>query len=168
MPDQARPDSHDGVSRREILKRAAIAGGVAWAAPVIQSITTPAFAQVSPFCTGCFAVKVDDTGACEDQNGTTFCPRCTLPTAQTPGGCGCGFRVDMEPCDPETGTGPWTVTLPAGCTFHGGFSKCGGPQDQLCEPARDNGDGTVTFFPCQDPPGNPKCISHIEFCFCCT
>ena len=31
-------------TRREVLKKAAIVGGVAWSLPVIESLTTPAFA----------------------------------------------------------------------------------------------------------------------------
>jgi hypothetical protein len=170
MSDEARPDPPDGVTRREILKRAAIAGGVAWAAPAIKSITTPAFAQTTPQCiAGCFWVKLDENGVCDDA-GSRFCPDCTgaFPVPRSPGGCPCVENaVTMQPCsDPATGT--WTLTLPPNCTFHGGYSKCGGPQDQLCEPAIDNGDGTVTFLSCKDPPGADKCISHIEFCYCCT
>lgn len=112
------------LTRREVLRRAAIVVGGAWAAPVIQSISTPAFAQVTP---------------------------------QGPGGCPCiENNVTTEPCgDPATGT--WTLTLPPGCTFHGGGSKCA---SDLCEPAVDNGDGTITFSPCLDAQGKPKCISN--------
>jgi hypothetical protein len=40
---------HTGLSRRHALKRIGIAGAVAWTAPVISSIRTPAYAQ-SPAC----------------------------------------------------------------------------------------------------------------------
>ena len=43
-----------GISRRSVLRNAAIGGGLVWAAPVVQSMTTPAFAQ-------------DGSPACEDQ-----------------------------------------------------------------------------------------------------
>jgi hypothetical protein len=40
-------DGDLGISRRQLIKRGAIVGGtVLWAAPVVQSITTPAFAQL--------------------------------------------------------------------------------------------------------------------------
>lgn len=165
MPGPNPRKGHQSVTRREVLRRAAIVGGAAWAAPVIQSITTPAFAQVSPACRGCFAVKVESSGVCEDINGTIHCPDCRpgLPQSQSPGGCGCGFRVVFEDCDP--GSGAATLTLPPGCTFEGGFSKCA---SDLCEPAVDNGDGTVTFPPCPRPGKNPACVSYAQFCFCCT
>jgi hypothetical protein len=169
MPDQARTDSHDGVSRREILKRAAIAGGVAWAAPVIQSITTPAFAQVTPpgCAAGCFWVKVDEGNICEDANGTVTCPSCLGGRTQSQGGCPCVAGKVTENCaeDCVTENCEWTLApLPAGCTFLGGNSVCAG----ACgPPARVNPDGSVTFFPCPDPSGKPQCISHIEFCYCC-
>lgn len=168
MRSQARPDSHDGVTRRELLKRAAVAGSVAWAAPVIHSITTPAFAQATPGCiAGCFWVKWDPTEPCVDVSGQSSikCSNCLADEGLTQdrGGCPCiENAVTTQPCgDPATGT--WTLTLPPGCTFHGGGSKCA---SDLCQPAMDNGDGTVTFFPCLDASGNPKCISHIEFCYC--
>lgn len=168
MRSQARPDPHDGVTRRELLKRAAVAGSVAWAAPVIHSITTPAFAQVTPGCiAGCFWVKWDPTEPCVDVSGQSSikCSNCLADEGLTQdrGGCPCiENAVTTQPCgDPATGT--WTLTLPPGCTFHGGGSKCA---SDLCQPAMDNGDGTVTFFPCLDASGKPKCISHIEFCYC--
>lgn len=37
-----------GLSRREALKRGAIIGGLTWSVPVLQSISTPSFAQASP------------------------------------------------------------------------------------------------------------------------
>ena len=55
--------SHDeidgdlGVSRRQLIKRGAVVGGtVLWAAPVVQSLTTPALGQTAlypPPCTNC-------------------------------------------------------------------------------------------------------------------
>jgi hypothetical protein len=47
-----------GISRRELLRRGAIVGGtVAWAAPLIQSLTPPAYAQMGPSpgtCAACY------------------------------------------------------------------------------------------------------------------
>lgn len=36
----------NGLDRRELLKRSAIVGGTAWAVPVMQSLSAPAFGQV--------------------------------------------------------------------------------------------------------------------------
>lgn len=48
------PGEHDGnpyrINRREALKRAAIVTGAAWAAPVLTSLRTPAFAQYGVPC----------------------------------------------------------------------------------------------------------------------
>ncbi len=42
----------DGVSRRELLKRAAAVGAAAWTAPIVSTFNAPAFAggDVSPLC----------------------------------------------------------------------------------------------------------------------
>jgi hypothetical protein len=50
MSKTPEPDQSDrSVSRRDLLRRGAIAGGLAWTAPlVIQSLTVPAGAQTSP------------------------------------------------------------------------------------------------------------------------
>lgn len=47
-------DPQPGISRRQLIKRSAIVGGtVMWAAPVIQSFTSPAGAVSAPCnCTG--------------------------------------------------------------------------------------------------------------------
>ena len=42
-------DGERGLSRRDLIKRGVIAGGLAWTAPVlVQSMTSPAGAQTSP------------------------------------------------------------------------------------------------------------------------
>ncbi len=44
----------EGISRREMIRRGAVVGGtLVWAAPVIQSLTTPAYAQATPRPCGC-------------------------------------------------------------------------------------------------------------------
>jgi hypothetical protein len=49
MPENEAKGDGGGLSRREILKRGAIAGSVFWAVPVIQTIAAPsAHAQGSP------------------------------------------------------------------------------------------------------------------------
>lgn len=142
-----------GVSRRDLLRRGAIVGGLVWAAPVIQSIRSPAFAQVSPI-RRCYAIKWDPVDGCEDADGTVFC--ITEPPNQQTGGCdqGVTFTSDTN----------WTATLPAGCELIQGCSKCA---EDLCNcgaVATPNPDGTttVTFFPC-----GTFDVSHIELVFCC-
>lgn len=41
-----RTEGHGGIDRRDLIKRAAVIGGLVWTAPVIQSLASPAFAQV--------------------------------------------------------------------------------------------------------------------------
>jgi hypothetical protein len=62
--EEGRPES--GVSRRTLIKRGAIVGGLVWVTPVVQSLTTPANAQEvpgggSPLCRACLAVTVGST-----------------------------------------------------------------------------------------------------------
>jgi hypothetical protein len=64
MTDHETHENHDlkrelGITRRGLMKRGAVVGGtLIWAAPVIQSLSPPAFAHVvSPvnhFCCHCF------------------------------------------------------------------------------------------------------------------
>ena len=44
-------EQYDGISRRRMLKRIGAGAAIAWTAPVLTSIRTPAFAQ-SPTCQG--------------------------------------------------------------------------------------------------------------------
>jgi hypothetical protein len=101
-----------GMSRRTLMKRTAVVGaGVAWAAPVVQSLAKPAFAQTrgTPSCTFdvivklapgvCFKVGTatapqaccdclaagPPVGACDDECvGTDFTP---LPGGPVPVPC---------------------------------------------------------------------------------
>lgn len=119
MPDQARPDLKDGLSRREVLKRAAIVGGVAWAAPVVQSLAgTPAFAQGSP--APCFhSTGGADGGGCQS-------------ACQAQSGCGGGScdGVDADPDNPQ-GQGPCQCYCPSG---QGGGNPC--CNSELCDPSK--------------------------------
>ena len=55
-----------GISRRTLIKRGAVVGGtLVWAAPVVQSLSAPAFAAGSPQCT--LAVTNNQQGdACQE------------------------------------------------------------------------------------------------------
>jgi hypothetical protein len=75
----------EGLSRRQVLKRAAFAGAVAWATPVVQSINpSRAWAQgVGTPRQICQSVIIDSSGNCSDaQGGFTH----ITPTGET-GGC---------------------------------------------------------------------------------
>lgn len=115
MPDQARPDLHDGLSRREVLKRAAIVGGVAWAAPVVQSLAgTPAFALGTP--APCFhSTGGPDGGGCKSACAQSGC---------TGGSCG----NDPHGQNPQH-QGPCNCYCPSG---QGGGNPC--CNNGLCDP----------------------------------
>jgi hypothetical protein len=38
-------ETREGLTRRDLLKRGALAGAIAWSAPVVMSIRTPAYAE---------------------------------------------------------------------------------------------------------------------------
>jgi hypothetical protein len=100
-----------GVSRREIIKRGAIVGGTAlWAAPVIQSLASPAMAQghdPESRCGCCYCWngnilttrddECSDDGAVFERSNPSACAAfCTArgfansqQCATGPGGCSC-------------------------------------------------------------------------------
>jgi hypothetical protein len=60
-----KPDlqSELGISRRDLIRRGAIAGGtLLWAAPVISSIRTPAYAASPIACAACLSATFDPPG----------------------------------------------------------------------------------------------------------
>jgi hypothetical protein len=72
----------DGLSRREMLRRAIIVGGtLVWAAPAIQTLSPPAYADVSPGISTCCQ--------CKKQGGPGPSRQCFAndPTADTDAEC---------------------------------------------------------------------------------
>ncbi len=50
---------HEGISRREVIRRGAVVGGtLVWAAPLLQSLTPPAYAQYAQ-CGCCYCWEGD-------------------------------------------------------------------------------------------------------------
>lgn len=101
-----------GLTRRDLLKRGAVAGAVAWSAPVVMSIRAPAYAQ-SPIRSCCQCVTGGtDNEPCESDGFS--CEACIRFCAAKGGvlkyavgpGCSCilgvcrGFE-DM-PCEQQT------------------------------------------------------------------
>lgn len=69
--DSVEPEGVGGrpTTRRDVLKKAAIVGGLAWSMPVIESMTTPAYAGSQRPC-GPFDCKTDrPTCPCVDPVG---------------------------------------------------------------------------------------------------
>jgi hypothetical protein len=75
-------DSKNTVSRRRMLKRIGAGAAVAWTAPILTSIYTPAFAQASPGCGQTCPMFCQNNPICNDPN------QCTCQALQN-GGCDC-------------------------------------------------------------------------------
>ena len=76
-----------GITRRDLLRRGAIAGGtLLWAAPVIQSLRTPAFAQTVPAHSCCQCSQNNNSGVrCQQDSFTAEqCDSfCSTPSGNT-------------------------------------------------------------------------------------
>jgi hypothetical protein len=163
MNDGTTGSGDDGFDRRTLLKKIAVAGSVAWAVPVVNTLNMRAAnAQTASPRTECYCVewKPSDTPQCGEQpSGRGTCGIC--PPDTVAGGCASGhFSVGLG------GNGTWVVTMAPGCTFLDGvaYSKCAAPA--VCEPAAVGPSATAaTFFPCGDEADHT--IHHIEFVFCC-
>jgi hypothetical protein len=53
---ESEPKRTRQITRRELLKRGAVAGAVAWSVPVVQSMRVPAYAASAPIRTCCQCV----------------------------------------------------------------------------------------------------------------
>jgi hypothetical protein len=68
-------ESREGLTRRDLLKRTAVAGAIAWSAPVILSIRTPAYAASPGIRSCCQCVTPGDSNEpCESDHFT--CEAC--------------------------------------------------------------------------------------------
>jgi len=121
-PDESHIE--DGISRRRMLKRIGAGAAVAWSAPILTSLKTPAFAQASPCGGDCPPEDCPgnpcQTGACTqglgcfvsgpDTEGNSHCYQnifcsCVLPCADS-SDCGPG-----QFCQENTGCGAGGVCL---------------------------------------------------------
>lgn len=139
--DENLPEGPSGISRRNLLKRGAIAGGtLMWAAPVITSMASPAYAASGKSPGTC--------AACYCFNGSKSNPS---PSATSLTGDECsdngvqGFRVTGDACREYcTHTG----------AFAGGGGAPGGPYEKseycsgvtscVCNSANDPGSNGVS------------------------
>ncbi len=148
-----------GFSRRQALKKGAIAGGaVIWATPVVQNIGLGrAFAQqASPgpvrgvsyiqFRFQCgsdtFFAHVDSLGSANKCDAGAGANACLNPAAGDASGCG-RFTLDVQRSGNEVSS--VTITLDSGCAFIEGYSKCG-PDCEAAVAAP--GGGGATFSGC--------------------
>jgi hypothetical protein len=130
VDDDARSKADGGLSRRSMIKGAAVAGAAAWTAPIIiDSLSSPAAAGSI-----CNKYWVKLRGPANLPLGGCFsaCPGggYVVSDAQWAGDCQdpcCGVSGGAQHMPTVTGTGPYTVTLPTGCSFSTatGFSLAG-------------------------------------------
>ena len=103
-PEESHIDiTEDGISRRKMLKRIGAGAAVAWSAPILTSIRTPAFAA-TPITSDC-----DPNAPCDPNlpcnasipchNGNAAC-NCWVSSDHTQ--CWCG---DLDPCTNHTPCG---------------------------------------------------------------
>ena len=180
------------VTRREMLKRGAATGvAIAWATPVVQSISmSKAFAQTvseptttttttttAPPVTTYYAVKIEPTNRCVDISGQTS-PKgegqcLDVDAIVTPIAGGCAHIASISNAHEDNKPTPWVVVLEDGCTpldmacyiKTGGSVKCQSVDHSSVWNAATN---TLTFPHPTDPAtGQLKDISHVEIVICC-
>jgi hypothetical protein len=134
--DKEKPEGWalERISRRKALKRVAAGAAVAWSAPVLTSLSSPAYAQYGacatcpPFScldpivcsTVCFCAPHEPTGACVCWAPVGICSG----DAANPDIC----DTDAE-CEPITGPGSKCLTLAPGTCAAGG---CAAEADSFC------------------------------------
>ena len=116
--------SADGISRRRMLKRIGAGAAVAWSAPILTSIRTPAFAQSEiPVCETCSSCP--DQAACNDDSSC----QCWMASPDNNNACVCNafvaFCGDTPLC--PNGQGDCDSQLPGSTCVQ---TCCG----QLCAP----------------------------------
>lgn len=151
-----------GISRRSLLKRGAVVGGTVWAAPVIQSLSAPAFAQgvlygggrtdlsyiaiVYDCGSGERGLKIEVPEGCSDADTTSGCDLladCPKDNENGPGktpDCNNGDFFGTTPggscADIQSATvdddGNVTIVLQPGCHIVRAAAKCGSG-DGACE-----------------------------------
>ena len=131
---------NSGLSRRDLIKRGAIMGGVVWAAPAVTSMASPAFASSPPpnGCTDKFRFKIDYgqtsfSTPSSPSNGEQDC----LPDdwANVPGAIGsdgsipghAGGKITVQ-WDYNGSNKCALITLPPGCLLLDGDAKAGSTQ----------------------------------------
>jgi hypothetical protein len=105
----------DGISRRKVLKRIGAGMAIAWTAPVLTSLKTPAFAQESPCDPGAecnLGMPCNIPIPCKGGNLA-----CNCWVKNDASACFCGgliLCVDLQPCGPG-GTCPYGEVCVANC-----------------------------------------------------
>ena len=124
MVDTQDTRSSRGLSRRDMIKGAAVAGAAAWTAPVIiDSLTSPAAAVSN--CNPIF-IKIQVSNNC------CYCadPCCSVVNSYPNACCGsngCNSTITDYPCCSMPTVSGGNVTLPTGAQFSSQTGGAGGP-----------------------------------------
>ena len=117
--DKQEPEgwAHKPISRRKALRRVGAGTAIAWSAPILSSLRTPAFAQYPPRCdepcADCFTGAAQACGTDPVRGGTC---RCSITTEGT---CVCGADDacgEWGFCGSSADCPPGFVCKPVGCT----------------------------------------------------
>jgi len=165
-------DTGAGLSRRDLIKRGAVVGGVVWAAPVVQSLSSPAFAGTpgGGECENFFRFKFNLTNGVFVPDGGTTLPggdECEIDDFATlPLG---NDKVVLVGSDFDSNGRPRTVTVSDNpgdthdCTVEVLLVKAGARASVgaglVCATDTD-GDGTVST-------ATGKAISYVAGVICC-
>jgi len=131
----------DGISRRKMLKRIGAGAAVAWSAPILTSMATPAFAQYDEFPCG----TCDPANPCSALDPCGPSGACACFVLQREPRCKCGdfpsnFCADYPPCatdaDCPSGMECYLSCCPAGI--------CRGPCTGSSGPKRSGTGATLT------------------------
>src|SRR2546428_6486724 len=104
-----------GVSRRKMLKRIGTGAAIAWTAPILTSIRTPAFATTPGVCPG---------GGLACQAPGDHC------TGQVPCGTGCFCNQNVTNGAPN---GSFCCTVPTNCANPDCSNNSDCPAGQVCQ-----------------------------------
>jgi hypothetical protein len=164
-----------GLSRRDLIKRGAIMGGVVWAAPAVTSMASPAFASSPPpnGCTDKYRFKIDygmdsfDTPS-SPSNGNQDClpddwanvPGTVGSDGSIPGASG---KITVE-WDYDGTDRCALITLPPGVILLDGDAKAGATQGgtSQCDDADPVVGSANQYKVCLSSRG----ISHIKGIVC--
>jgi hypothetical protein len=114
MENEDQPlEGREGVSRRKMLKRIGAGAAVAWTAPILTSIRTPAFAASPGVCdpASCAGDPCGNQTPCPTNPGACTCSQ------DVGGGCVCIaiFGCPGAPCATDADCGPGNVCTNTCC-----------------------------------------------------
>ncbi len=116
----------DGISRRKMLKRVGAGAAIAWSAPILTSIRTPAFAQYGSSCDpGQVCQPACDVLRLCHGNANCGCFPATDGGACTCGDLKDGFCASFPPCTAQADCPAGTTCVSSCCPTGICISPCG-------------------------------------------